>query len=61
MKKKNKKYLVVSLDTMKEYRTKTIKAKYKNINQGVIYRIYEIKRAVGTICDGKYYKSNKEK
>lgn len=58
---KKKKYVIVSLDTMKEYRTKTIKAKYKNINQGVVYKVYEIKRSFGTICDGKFYKSTKEK
>lgn len=56
---KKKKFLIISQETLKEYRTKTLKNKYKNIKNGSIYRVYEVKRFVGTICNGTVYKEKR--
>lgn len=58
---KNKSYLIISSETGIEYRRKTIKTHYKNIKSGQIYRIYEIRRNVGHITNGKVYKHTKTK
>lgn len=57
---KKKKFLIISDDTLKEYRTKNLKTKYKNIKNGRIYRVYEVKRFVGVISDNKVYKEKRK-
>lgn len=56
---KKKKYLIISQETLKEYRTKNLKNKYKNIKNGSIYRVYEVKRFIGNICNGTVYKEKR--
>lgn len=56
---KKKKFLIISDETQKEYRTKTLKSKYEKIKFGRIYRVYEVKRSVGTITDGIVYKEKR--
>lgn len=56
---KKKKFLIISDETQKEYRTKVLKSSYKNIKNGRIYKIYEVKKFVGVISDNKVYKEKK--
>lgn len=56
---KKKKFLIISDETQKEYRTKVLKTSYKNIKNGRIYRIYEVKRFVGVISDNEVHKEKK--
>lgn len=58
---KKKKFLIISDETQKEYRTKVLKTSYKNIKNGRIYRIYEVKKFVGVISDNIVYKEKKGK
>ena len=56
---KKKKFLIISDETQKEYRTKVLKTYYKNIKNGRVYRIYEVKKFIGVISDNKVYKEKK--
>lgn len=56
-----KKFLIISDDTLKEFRSKKLKTKYKNIKNGRIYRIYEVKRFLGVISNNQVYKEKKGK
>lgn len=58
---KKKKFLIISDETQKEYRTKVLKSSYKNIKNGRVYRIYEVKKFVGVISDNRVYKEKKGK
>ena len=58
---KKKKFLIISDDTQKEYRTKNLKTQYKNIKNGRIYRVYEVKRFLGVISNNKVYKEKRGK
>lgn len=58
---KKKPYLIISNETGKEYRRKTLKQRYDNIKSGQIYRVYEIRRNVGYINNNTVYKTTKEK
>lgn len=52
-------FLISSLETGKKYKRKKLKSKYKNIKNGKIQKVYEIKRNVGIISDGIVYKDKK--
>ena len=52
-------FLISSLDTGRKYKRKKLKSKYKNIKNGKIQKVYEIKRNVGIISDGIVYKNKK--
>lgn len=58
---RNKPYLIISKETGTEYRRKTIKRKYKNITNAQIYRVYEIRKNVGSIVDGVTIYKKEEK
>lgn len=58
---KKKKFLIISDDTLKEYRTKNLKTQYKNIKNGRIYRVYEVKRFLGVISNNTVHKEKRGK
>ena len=58
---RKKKFLIISDDTKKEYRTKNLKTQYKNIKNGRIYRVYEIKHFLGVISNNTVYKEKRGK
>lgn len=58
---RKKKFLIISDDTQKEYRTKNLKTQYKNIKNGRIYRVYEVKRFLGVISNNTVYKEKRGK
>lgn len=58
---RKKPYLIISQETGTEYRRKSLKNNYKNIKQGSVYRVYEVRRNIGCIYNGKLTLFNKEK
>ena len=58
---KKRPYLIISNETGKEYRRKTLKQRYDNIKSGHIYKVYEYRKHVGYIANNTVYKTKKEK
>lgn len=50
-------FLITSLETGKQYKRKKLKESYKNIKTARIQKVYEIKREVGYINEGKTCKT----
>lgn len=52
-------FLITSTETGKMYKRKKLKEKYENIKNGQIQKVYQIKRNVGYISNGKVYRTKR--
>lgn len=53
-------FLITSKETGKTYKRTKLKKSYRNIQEGQIQKVYEVKRNYGFISNHKVYKTNKE-